>query len=509
MRRALVPLVPLALAAGCTDDSFIIVTVDRLPAVHDATGGAPKNLKVTLSNAGSMRTDELTVGEHPFPVTFSISAPGRTGDLGISIDALDDKGILVGRGVGNALLTDTAASVMLDTADFVVNTEVVNNQFLTTDYEAVGLQLAAIPNGTWMAVYRDECTMCDVYGRRFDATGLPVQSALAASDQSFKVTTSLTTAGTFPTIASSGSTTLVLWDYFSGATNGIACRAINETGAATGNQLSVMTTETPDVVTAAPLANGNFVVTWQTFVSPNEQIHATIVGPGCATILPAPISVSTAAVDNRRSHVAVNGSTVMYTWVGDSSVRIRTGRPDGTFIISDAVLVPRTSTQDVDHVRVVPYGTGFAIAARWAAPSAMSTQPGKIEVYRVNASGVIQGTPTVITDQSGSDFTSDKAFGMAARGDGALLVTWHACATGPGSCEVFGRLMRPDGTLAGETFVIPTSTGSDQINPSAVALDTAFVVSWNDSSGVEPDTSGSAVRARILYPKYDAARTQP
>lgn len=502
-------LIPLLLLAGCTDDTYLVVTVDSVPAVHDMSGGAPKSLKVTLSNAGSIRTDDLTISEHAFPMTFSLSAPGRTGDLGITVEALDTQGALIGRGSTTVSLDDTTAALKLDSADFVVNSEVVNNQFLSNDFEAVGLQLAATPNGNWMVVYRDECTMCDVFGRRFDATGLPIESALAASNQSFKVTTSTSTTNTIPTVVSSATTTLVLWDFFAGSTNGIACRAINESGGATTNQVAVMTTEAPDVVTAAPLANGNFVVTWQTFVTPNYQVHSTIIKPDCTQLIAGPQNVSTQTANaNHRSHVAVNGTNIMYTWIAADQIAIRAGRPDGTFVTpSESVLVPRTAAQNIEHVRIVPYGNGFAIGARWASPDIDS--PGKIEVYRVNTSGVIQGAATLITDQSRSDFTSSWAFGMAARADGALLVTWHACATGPGSCEVYGRLMRPDGTLAGETFVIPTSTGSDQVNPSAVALDTSFVVTWTDSSALEPDPSGSAVRARILYPVYDAARTAP
>lgn len=501
-------LIALLVVAGCTNDTFVIVTVDRRPAVHDMAGGDPQSLKITLSNAGSMRTDDLQLSGHTFPVTFSLSAPGRSGDLGITVDALASDGQLIGRGVGSATVADMTAAVTLDSADFVVNTEVVNNQFLTSDFEAVGLQLAALANGTWMVAYRDQCTMCDVFGRRFDSTGLPVQSGLSASEQSFKITQSLTSSDSFPAVTASGTTTMVFWDYFAGATSGVACRAINENGGAITNQVSVLATESPDVVTAAPLANGKFVVTWQTFISPNEQVRSTIVNPDCTQFTGAPTSVSTAAVDNRRSHVAVNGTNLMFTWVGGSQVVVRAGRPDGSYVTpAESVLVAKTATQDVDHVRIVPYGTGFAIGARWSSTSTMTTGPGKIEVYRVNPSGVLQGTTTLITDQSGSDFASDKAFGMAARADGALLVTWHACPTGPGSCEVYGRLMRPDGTTAGEAFVIPTSTGSDQVNPSAVALDGAFVVSWNDSSGLAPDSSGSAVRARILYPVYDAART--
>jgi hypothetical protein len=72
---------------------------------------------------------------------------------------------------------------------------------------------------------------------------------------------------------------------------------------------------------------------------------------------------------------------------------------------------------------------------------------------------------------------------------------------------VYGRILRPSGAAVGDPYVIATSTGSDQVNPSIVALDNmSFVSAWNDSSGLDPDPAGSAVRARILYPPYDDAR---
>src|SRR5436190_6632342 len=133
MRRWMLSIV---LLAACGEDAtYMTVTVDKRAAVHDAT-----SLKVTLANAGSMRTDDLDLGAHPFPVTFTLSAPGRSGDLTITVDALDTAGTLVGRGIGQAKLDDMTAAVVLDSADFVVNSEYANDQFLTSDYEAVGFQ---------------------------------------------------------------------------------------------------------------------------------------------------------------------------------------------------------------------------------------------------------------------------------------------------------------------------------------------------------------------------------
>lgn len=502
-------VISLLLGACGGDDTYMIVTVDKRPAVHAAS-----KLSVTLTNGPSMRTDALTLDTmDQFPVTFSISAPGRTGDLGISIDALDSQGILVGRGASTTALTSTAATVTLDSADFVVNAIVANNQFLSNDFEAVGLQLAASSMGNWTVTFREDCNpsnSCNVLARRYDATGLPIRSELAAGDSQFPVTTTLTQSGAIPAVATAGATTLVLWDYSDtvGSGQGIACRALNAQGAGTPGQLTLSTDALADVVTVAPLSNGNFISTWQAPINAMEVVRAAVVRPDC-TVLSAPVTISgsSGTFGARRSHAANNGPTIMYAWILDGDVHVRTGPLGGglTGLTAETIPIVHTASQDVDHVRVAPWGTGFAVAVRWA--SNTGSGDGKIELYRFTAGGALMGTPILITAKAESDFASDKAFGIAQRGDGAVLVVWHVCPTGPGSCDVYGRILRPTGVPVGEEFMIPTATNSDQVNPSVVALDnTSFVVAWNDSSDQEPDSSGSAVRARVLYPVYDDAR---
>ena len=110
----------LLAAIGCGDDggggdAYTVVTVQSRPAVHDAT-----MLRVTLGNSGTMRTDDILLGTATFPATFSLTAPGRSGDLTIGIDALDAQGLLVGRGTTTAKVDASTATVMLETTDFVV-----------------------------------------------------------------------------------------------------------------------------------------------------------------------------------------------------------------------------------------------------------------------------------------------------------------------------------------------------------------------------------------------------
>ncbi|HTL39117.1 MAG TPA: hypothetical protein VL326_38570 [Kofleriaceae bacterium] len=477
----------------------IAVTVSARPTVHDAA-----RLTITVDYAGTMDSDvvQLSAG---LPTTYNLPIMGRQGAFQLHVDARDSADVIVGHGSVMASFDQATTTVILD-SDFVVNSVFAGNQFLSNDFEAVGLQLSAVTSGTWTSVFRDDCTgsppACDIFGRRFDSTGLPVTSQLAAnSTNQFKITTTLTTPGSIPAVASAGTTTLVFWDYFDtvGTGQGVACRAIDDQlGGGTAAQLSI-TTESADVVTAAPIGNGNVAVTWQTFAT-NETIHSLIVKPDCTTVQGTPVNVSTSAstAGHRRSHVAAKGGNLLYVWINDGSVHARPAMANGTLTGSEVTAVAKTSTFDADHVRVVSYMNDYWIAVRWGAADGVS--PGKIELYKLDANGAVVGTPTLVTDTSGSDFASDKSFGIAARADGTMLVVWHACPSGPGSCDVFGRLVAQTGVPVANAFVVPTNTQGDQVNPSVTALADSFVVAWTDSSVAAPDTSGTAVRATIIQP---------
>ncbi|MBL9017892.1 MAG: hypothetical protein JNL83_27145 [Myxococcales bacterium] len=508
------PRLPIALAAvgalgagltACSDESYLVVTVTGRPAVHDVS-----NLKVTLSNAGTMRTDDLALGSATFPVTFSISAPGRSGDLGVSVDAVDQDGLLVGRGETTTTVDATTAAVTLDTADFVINTEYADNQFPSDDYEAHGFQVSSGSDGTWTTAYRDRCMApCNMFARRFDRTGKAVVTKIAAGTNGFPISTNLTTSLSTPAIATAGMNTMEVWDFSDpnmAGTVGVACRSIDATGMGIPDERVIATDPSTDVVSVAPLANGNFAVAWNAFIT-TSVIRTAIVRPDC-TVLAGPLTVSTTASARKATVTSVGTTpgTVLYAFVIDGGVRVRLANFTGGFInptsAGDVQFVPKTATEVVESVRVAPLGTGFAIVVRWALATG-TTGPGRIDLYRTNNMGAVIGQAIPVTTRSGSDFQSSEAFGVATRAsDNTLLVVWHSCLTnGDGSgCGVYGRAFRENGTPAGEEFLIPTTTTGDQTNPSATALDDSFAVVWKDDSGQAPDVAGSSVRGRIIYP---------
>lgn len=488
------------LATGACKDAtkYTIVTVDARPNVH-----GPTQLKITLADNETSQTDNLSLDGQSLPATFSVqSAAGTSGDYTISIDATDDAGTLVALGSSSASFGDSEASVMLDGVDFVVNTDFAMDQLLNQNFLAAGFQVAATADNHFTIAFRDNCdSPCNMFGRRFDNTGLPLSSTLAAGTNAFNLSTDLTSFVTSPAVAASGTSTVAVWNFDNDATalQGIACRAIDSNGASPGNQVSISPDPSTSVVSAAPLSNGNFAVTWTTFMTPNDLIRAAVIKPDCS-IVSTPVTVSPAAMSAFGSTVSTNGPSTIYGYRIGTTYHVRIANPVNTFTTSDGILLTAAAGDSIVAARFAPLGTGWIAAFRFESSSG-TAGPGRIEYYKVSSTGALMGAATVVTTNAGSDFDSTDSFGMAARRDGMILLTWHACQTnGDGNgCGVFGQIISPTGDLVGVPFVVPTTTMLDQIDPSVAALDDSFVVAWTDSSGQAPDTAGQAVRARIIY----------
>jgi hypothetical protein len=490
-----------ALAACSSSDDFVLVTVSAQPAVHDVT-----SLTVALSNGGTTRMDSLALRDRAFPVTFSISAPGRSGDLAIAIDAIDGAGLVVGHGSAATTTVAPDAIVALDATDFVVNTDFASDQYPADDFEASGFQVAALADGTWTAAFRDSCLggSCSIFARRFDKLGRPVQSAVSASANAFTLTTAPTTFASTPAIAAGTTTTIAVWDAYTpspGTGQGVACRALDSAGRATPNQLSVAP-DAADVVSVAALSDGNFVASWDTLpaAATDRVIHSVLIKPDC-TPAGAVQTVSTLVGSAHRGAVATSADRALFVWIVAGDLHARMMSNTGAFTTTDTILVPKTATEEIMHARVAGVaGGGFVIAVRWA-QSTLTSGPGRIDLVRVSPAGSLVAAPTLVTDKSATDFDNREAFSIASRTDGTVLVAWHTCgALGDDHmCGVFGRVVRDNGVPVTDVFVLPTTTDGDQKLPSVVGLPDSFVALWTDASAKPPDVAGLAARARIIY----------
>jgi hypothetical protein len=498
----------LMLAACGGGDTYVVITVDSRPAVHDAT-----DLRVTLTNGGATLTNDLPLGGHTFPVTFSLSSPSAAGDITIGVEALGSDTSVVGFGSQTTALDAGTASIMLEAADFVVNTEFPMDQFLGEDYRQVGQQLAALPDGTWTVAFHDNCgtaeLACNQYARMFDVNGAPVSTEIGAGTNQFDITTNLTYFLSEQAAAAGSAKTLVLWDAHdmtsTPSVDEIGCRPLDAGGNSPDFETDFAFEPETEIVSGTPLESGNFAVVWDSEPGSDadQVIRSQVIGPDCSPI-GSPITLSQGSAFDlpSRSAVASVGANVLYAWINNSDVHVRGASTGNVTSTGDLTLVPHTATTTMEHVRVLPAGDQFAVFVRSYSESD-ETAPGSIQLYLVQPSGIVMGSPVTITDAAESDASSSVGFAVAEQSDGKMLVVWNACGAGGdgAGCGVSGQLVAASGDLVGSAFVIPTTITGDQTNPAAAALPGgAFAVAWNDASATPPDTQGLAVRARIIYP---------
>lgn len=502
---ALAGLTGFAGLVGCGGgDTFVVVTVTARPTVHDVA-----MLAVTQTSSGTTRTDTLALGAHTFPTSFSISTTNRVGQLDLSIAGLATDGSRMAVGATTTSLDLDTAAVLLDPGDFVVNTDYAQDEFTTTDFETTGYQISATADHRWTVSFRNTCSdTCNVFARTIGSDGVPARTTAAAGTNAYQLTSTTTQAGAFSAIAGQGAATIAVWDFTDtvGTGVGVACRGIDAMGTLTAGQRTI-STEAADTVVIAPLPTGNFAVAWQ--VTGPAAVHTMIVRPDCTALTSAPVAVAPIAGTTNGPHratVAASGTALLYGWIQDDAayVRATTTSTPPAFTSAAFRVAAAPIGETAEAVRIAPMGAGFAVATRYV--SSTLGAPGQIYLQRTTSTGVVMGAPTLVSDKTGSDFTTGRrGFGIATRADGMTLLVWSQCDDGnggqcPGRLDIYGRLVDATATVVGEPFIVTTTTLGDQQDPSVVALGDGFAVAWTDSSKAAPDTDGTAVRARVVYP---------
>ncbi|MDQ6436865.1 calcium-binding protein [Mesorhizobium sp. LHD-90] len=91
---------------------------------------------------------------------------------------------------------------------------------------------------------------------------------------------------------------------------------------------------------------------------------------------------------------------------------------------------------------------------------------------------------------------------VAALADGRFIVTWFDLSLGGGDgsdSAVRAQLFNANGSKAGGTFLVNTTTNNFQGGPSAIGLtDGRFVVTWTDESKTGGDLSSEAIRGQVF-----------
>jgi hypothetical protein len=498
--RVVAPAAWIALAAGaCGSDPAIIVEVRGRPAL-----GEVAELEVTVSNDGTSQTVTFDTAGESFPATFSITAGGRTGPIDIVARGFTDE-LQVAYGTGTVDAEAEAGVLMLDPADFVVNTEYAGTQAPNEDIETNGFQLTA-HGDVVTASFGDDCpvSVCNQFGRRFGLDGRPLSTGLGAGTNQFRWNqidgALLATTGV---ASQADGSSVTVWD----SPSGVACRAMAADGEAAAAEELVAADTDADVVSAAPMSGGRYVLAWVATdpVSTDQVVRSATISGDCKLVA-GPDTIAGPLTFAHRPMIAWSAAGTLVVWIEDiTQARFRIGGTNGRFFPVGAnntgtVLIEGVQPLGVEFVRALVNDGGYALAYYRSSASFTEDQ---IVLRRVDDTGAPLGTDTPIA--IGADYGSPA---LARRdSDGALAVAWTQCdAGGDGAgCGVKVQVLRPFGLPVGAPVVVNTTTVGNQDRPSIAALGDGFVVLFADDSMTAPDIDGGAVRMRYIYPPFDDA----
>ena len=502
-------------AAGCGDGVTVtVVHVDARPGVRDAT-----SLSVELGNANATLTQAFDLGGRGFPTDFSVTTPGRSGVLDLTVRALDGDGAIVGIAAAQTAIDpggQTDVDVLLAPADFQVNTDFAGAQRTVFYFSSGGRQIAATGDGTFTVAFSDDCgtlARCDEWGRRFDATGAAQTTVIAASDAQFNVNRS-DIFGTDPAVAiGSDGTMIATWT----TQNEIVCSAIAPDGSAASPVEVVLSAGTvPDHPGVAAMGTNRFLVAWQEddATSGNPVIRARLVDRTCTPLVnpnggdAGPFLVSTTSnplPDQPAVAAADDGSAAAIVWHAGQTLR-------GRFLDGGATL----DGGDIPVLSVAPGDTLWgpqlaAIDGGWALVY------GRVTADQTLPHGRLRPAPTRSDRRPARPrhrghpadprrvLVAQRREPRRRRDRGRLARLRHRRRRRRlRGLAPAGPSHRAPGRRAGSRSTPPSA--GDQTDASVAALPDGFAVAWTDGSMAGPDQSETGIRARIVYPVYDDAR---
>jgi hypothetical protein len=491
--------------SGCSDPTVVVIRIEARPAVNTV-----EDLKVRVVSDGVGQERIFNFAGKKFPQTFSVSTDSLNGDLTVNVEAISS-GLIVATGnLATSFAEKTDPMVMLEPSDFVVNTKFNGGQQINRDIFFNGFQIASFANGTFDVAFADNVgdTNHTMAGRRFSAEALPLATAAAAGTTgSWDYVPGSVATATNVTLANNGVKSIALWDDQDIITSGVKCRSMGLDGAFNGPPMTVKSDEQPDDLSAAALPNGNFLLVWVgrelNATTPNV-VTAQIVKDDC-TPLGAVFEVNTViAADVVRPSVAVRSDGILIAWISGTEVRYRTYSSALIANSAERILIPTPATGSNKHARVVPMADGYGVLVSQVV---LTAQTDRLFLQRLSLNGVLLGMPIAVSDKADS-FSSPTMIGRG--GQEPVAVAWDECGPTSYMCEIAMQLFRPNGHPVGDPITVNTTTIEEQYSVSVnqiskSGVEPVYAVGWTDASRIAPDTSETAVRARVIYPPYNSA----
>ena len=244
--------------------------------------------------------------------------------------------------------------------------------------------------------------------------------------------------------------------------------------------------------TQTVLGNGDILVAWESQEGADypDEIRARILNPDGSASSPDFIVNATTGDQNGVKVTTLPYGDALVTWsptdltTGEADVRARIVHADGSSGPEFIVNSPTTNAEIGGTAATLANGT---ILATWTTEYPDEGNAADVVGRLLNADGSAASSEFVINSTlPGLQYAPS----VAALPDGDAFVTWVSSnEQSNGYYEIFGRILNADGTANAPDFQINSSTGLNNLGPTATALtDGSVLVTWN---------SGEEIRGRI------------
>jgi hypothetical protein len=520
-RAAIIMALCAACGSGTGGETVVFVKVSARPTIQPST-----TLHVQVSNAGGSISQDFMLGGSSFPRTFTITPTGRTGDLSVVVSAIADDGEERGSVQGDATIAAgqrVDLDLVLEPDDFLVNQQIVNTQWISYSDDQAGRQIGLAPDRSFLISWENNCPLlrCDILARRFSADTTAAVNGTTMNDGDFIVnqTSEYTEASA---IAASSTGYLVAWLFepdMMSTLRDVKMTLLDGNAKHLAPSDVVVSSDPADEMfpSAIARADGSFGVVWERLratPATGSEIHArlfTSSGSAGADFLVN--AVTTGSLATPISLALPSGGFVV-AWLDTPDGATATNVHARVFDATGAPTTPADLAITSFGGSTLTYGIHMAATQEgflvgWQAYDASDATLGgsPLFVQRFDPNGMPLAPPTLVTAQTSTSGLSISAPTLAVHSDGTFAVAWSAGGNDgdlPGSAGVRLRMFLANGMPAGDSIIVNTTQTGDQTDPSIVPFgDDAFLVAWTDASMVPPDTDGSGVRARVVYPTTD------
>ncbi|MBI1347830.1 hypothetical protein GC163_16260 [bacterium] len=429
-------------------------------------------------------------------------------------------------------LATTGSGSVIDTSNWSVlrngveqpgriNNISFNFNMATNKYEAiVTFATEPLAVGTYQLVAKE--TITDVAGNMLDGD----RDGTPGSDftRQFRVSDIVTAGGEFQvnTYTTLGQRTqldsprsvamdangnfVATWTSFGqdGGVDGVFAQRYNSAGVAQGSefQVNTYTTSSQGNSTVAMDADGDFVITWTSFVQDGngfgvfaQRYNAVGVAQGSEFL----VNTYTTG-DQRNSTVAMDSDgDFVITWTSEgqdgSGYGIFAQRYNAAGVAQGSEFQVNTYTTSDQQFAAVAMDSDGDFVITWTSFGQDGSSNG-VFAQRYTMAGVAQGSEFQVNTYT-TETQSISTVAMSENGD--FVVTWESYDQDGDGFGIFAQRYNAAGVAQGSEFQVNTDTTSDQ-RFATVALDADgdFVVSWSSDS---QDGSGYGIFAR----RYNSA----